>query len=67
MNNFVDCLKEPLISNILIGVVLYVGFSLVLIIILISIIFKMLNKNKEVVNGTTKDWDNGYCERRRLI
>jgi hypothetical protein len=55
MSSFVECLKEPIISNILIGVVLYVGFSLVLIIVLISIIFKMLNKNKEVVNGTTKD------------
>ena len=46
MSNFIECLKEPTISNILVGGVLYVGFSLVLIIILIVIIFKILNKDK---------------------
>lgn len=56
MISVIECLKEPIISNILIGVVLYVAFSLVLIIILISIIFKMLNKNKgEIKDGTTKN------------
>lgn len=51
MVSFIECLKEPIISNILIGLILYVGFSLVLIIILIVIIFKILNKNK----GETKN------------
>lgn len=54
MSSFVECLKEPIISNILIGLVLYVGFSLVLIISLLVILFKVLNKNKgEIKNEQT--------------
>lgn len=51
MASVIECLQETWLNDLLIGLVIYVGFSLCLIIILLVILFKILNKNK----GETKD------------
>lgn len=58
MVSVVECLQQTWLSDLLIGLVIYTGLSLCLIIILIVIIFKILNKDKspgEIKNGTTKN------------
>ena len=59
MVSVLECLQQTWLNDLIIGLVIYVAFSLVLIIILLVIIFKILNKNKEVSNGTTMDRTNG--------
>jgi hypothetical protein len=54
----IECLRETWLNDLLIGLVIYVAFSLVLIIILIVIIFKILNKDKSQgvkINEPTKN------------
>ena len=46
MVSVTECLRETWLNDLLIGLVIYVGFSLCLIIILLVILFKILNKNK---------------------
>jgi len=46
MVTVIECLRGTWLNDLLIGLIIYVGFSLVLIIILIVIIFKILNKDK---------------------
>ncbi|MDD5193898.1 MAG: hypothetical protein PHF67_04925 [Candidatus Nanoarchaeia archaeon] len=46
MVSVIECLRETWLNDLLIGLVIYTGLSLCLIIILILIIFKMLNKDK---------------------
>ena len=48
MVSVIECLRGTWLNDLLIGLVIYVGFSLILIIILLVILFKILNKNKEV-------------------
>lgn len=48
MVSVIECLQQTWLNDLLIGLVVYVGFSLCLIIILLVILFKILNKNKEV-------------------
>jgi len=47
MVEVIECLRETWLNDLLIGLIIYVGFSLCLIIILLVILFKILNKNKE--------------------
>ena len=47
MVSVVECLRETWLNDLLIGLIVYVGFSLCLIVILLVILFKILNKNKE--------------------
>ena len=54
MVNVIECLQQTWLNDLLIGLVIYVGFSLVLIIILLVILFKILNKNKDVINQQVK-------------
>ena len=52
MVSVVECLQQTWLSDLLIGLVIYTGLSLCLIIILIVILFKILNKDKgEKTNG----------------
>ena len=54
MVNVIECLQGTWLNDLIIGLIIYTGLSLCLIIILIVIIFKILNKNKgEKNNGTT--------------
>ncbi len=46
MISVTECLQQTWLGDLLIGLTLYVAFSLCLIIILIAIIFKLLNKDK---------------------
>ena len=46
MVSVVECLRETWLNDLLIGLVVYTGFSLCLIVILLVIIFKILNKDK---------------------
>ena len=55
MVSVVECLRETWLTNALIALVIWSAASLILIIILLNILFKVLNKNKEVSNGTTKN------------
>ena len=53
MISVIECLRETWLNDLIIGLIIYTGLSLCLIIILIVIIFKILNKNKgEKNNGT---------------
>ncbi len=57
MVSVVECLQETWLNDLLIGLVIYTGLSLCLIIILIVILFKILNKDKsqgEVINKNGK-------------
>ncbi len=54
MVSVIECLQQTWLNDLLIGLVIYVGFSLVLIIILLVILFKVLNKNKEASNEQVK-------------
>jgi len=47
MVNVIECLQQTWLNDLLIGLIVYVGFSLCLIVILLVILFKILNKNKE--------------------
>ena len=47
MVSVIDCLQQTWLSDLLIGLIIYSGLSLCLIIILLVIMFKILNKNKE--------------------
>lgn len=51
MVSVIECLRETWLNDLLIGLVVYTGLSLCLIIILLVIMFKILNKNK----GETKN------------
>lgn len=47
MVSVIECLQQTWLNDLLIGLIVYVGFSLCLIVILLVILFKILNKNKE--------------------
>ena len=55
MVSVLECLQETWLNDLLIGLVIYVGFSLCLIIILLVILFKILNKNKGETNNETNN------------
>jgi len=46
MVSVIECLQQTWLGDLLIGLTLYVAFSFCLIIILLAILFKVLNKNK---------------------
>lgn len=54
MISVLECLRETWLNDLLIGLVIYTALSLCLIIILLVIIFKILNKNKEAINQQVK-------------
>ena len=47
MVSVIECLRGTWLNDLLIGLIIYTGLSLCLIIILLVILFKVLNKNKE--------------------
>lgn len=51
MVSVIECLQQTWLNDLIIGLIIYAGLSLCLIIILLVIIFKILNKNK----GETKN------------
>ena len=57
MVSVIECLQQTWLTNVLIPLVIWSAASLILIIILLSILFKVLSKDKNVggSNGTTKD------------
>ena len=60
MVNVIECLQQTWLNDLLIGLIIYTGLSLCLIIILLVIMFKILNKNKgETKDGTTTNRNNG--------
>lgn len=58
MVTVVECLQGTWLNDLIIGLVVYVGFSLCLIIILLVILFKILNKNKEAGSQETEGGKN---------
>jgi len=54
MVNVIECLQQTWLNDLLIGLIIYTGLSLCLIIILLVIMFKILNKNKDVINQQVK-------------
>jgi len=50
MVSVLECLQQTWLTNVLIALVIWSAASLILIIILLSILFKVLNKDKEVSN-----------------
>ena len=58
MVSVIDCLQQTWLSDLLIGLIIYSGLSLCLIIILLVILFKILNKDKgEKTNEQTRNND----------
>ena len=52
MVSVAECLQQTWLSDLIIALVIYTGLSLCMIVILLVIIFKTLNKNKgEKTNG----------------